>query len=223
MAPPIVDRYISDHGSVCCKLLPEKPPVKKKVLSYSKYKSIDLERFKSDLEASSLCLDHRTVETSAEVVDKLATDYNSTLSTLIDRYAPIKTKRFWPCPSVPCYTGEIGAAKRLRRKKERCWRRSGLREDFDAFKAQRNHVTFHMNAARKAFYTDFIMENASDQGRLFRAAKKLLSKKEAPSFPNYLDKTALTNGIGRFFIRKIKTIRLNIDAVACCCSNPAHD
>jgi len=52
-----------------------------------------------------------------------------------------------------------------------------------------------MNAARKAFYPDFIMENASDQGRLFRAAKKLLSEKEAPSFPNYLDKTALTNGI----------------------------
>ena len=71
-----------------------------------------------------------------------------------------------------------------------------------------------MNAARKDFYTDFAMENASDQGRLFRAAKKLLSKKEAPSFPNYLEKTALTNDIGRFFIRKIKTIRSNIDAVA---------
>ena len=48
-------------------------------------------------------------------------------------------------------------------------------------------MTFLMNAARKAFYTDFIMENASDQGRLFRAVKKLLSKKEAPSFSNYLD------------------------------------
>ena len=57
-------------------------------------------------------------------------------------------------------------------------------------------MTFLMNAARKAFHTDFIMENASDQGRLFRAVKKLLSKKEAPSFSNYLDKTALTNDIG---------------------------
>ena len=85
-APPIVGRFISDHASVCCKLLPEKPPFKKKELSYRKYKSIDLERFKSDLEASSLCLDHRTVETSAEVVDKLATDYNSTLSMLIDAW-----------------------------------------------------------------------------------------------------------------------------------------
>ena len=56
------------------------------------------------------------------------------------------------------------------------------------------------------------LENASDQGRLFGAAKKLLSKKEAPSFPNYLDKTTLTNDIGRFFIHEIKTIRSNIDA-----------
>ena len=35
-----------------------------------------------------------------------------------------------------------------------------------------------MNAAKKTFYADFISENSTDQGKLFRAAKKLLSKKE---------------------------------------------
>lgn len=38
--------------------------------------------------------------------------------------------------------------------------------------AQRNHLTYLMNAERKVFCTDFIMENASDQGKLFRAVKK---------------------------------------------------
>lgn len=54
-APPIVDCYISDHASVCCMLLPKKPPVEEKLITYRKYKFIDLEKFKRDLEAYSLC------------------------------------------------------------------------------------------------------------------------------------------------------------------------
>ena len=51
-----------------------------------------------------------------------------------------------------------------------------------------------MNVARKEFYTDFIAENSSDQGKLFRAAKKLLAKKEVPSFPEYVDNMQCTSG-----------------------------
>ena len=40
----IVNRYILDHASVCCKLLLEKP-VEEKVITHRKYKSIDLEKF----------------------------------------------------------------------------------------------------------------------------------------------------------------------------------
>ena len=51
-----------------------------------------------------------------------------------------------------------------------------------------------------------------DQGKLFRTAKKLLAKKEVPSFPGYVDKSVLGNDIGNFFfIRKIESIRSDID------------
>jgi len=56
-----------------------------------------------------------SVETSTEVADMLGTHNNSTLSTLMDRHASIKTKRVKSRPSFPWYTAEIGAAKRLRR------------------------------------------------------------------------------------------------------------
>ena len=69
-----------------------------------------------------------------------------------------------------------------------------------------------INVARKEFYTDFIAENTADQGKLFRAAKKLLAKEEVPSFPEYVDNSALLNDIGQYFIRKINTIRSSIDA-----------
>ena len=70
-----------------------------------------------------------------------------------------------------------------------------------------------MNVAKKNFYTNFIAENSMDQGKLFRTAKKLLAKKKVPSFPGYLDKSVLANDMGTFFIRKIESIRSDIDKV----------
>ena len=70
-----------------------------------------------------------------------------------------------------------------------------------------------MNAAKKDFYTNFIAENSMDQGKLFRAAMKLLAKKEVPSFPGYADKSVLANDIGKFFICKIESIHPDIDKV----------
>ena len=75
--------------------------------------------------------------TSTEDLNRLVADYNSTLSNLLNHHAPLKSKTVGKRPSVPWYTAEIGAAKRLRRKAERKWRRTGLHEDFIAFKSQR--------------------------------------------------------------------------------------
>ena len=68
-----------------------------------------------------------------------------------------------------------------------------------------------MNAAKKDFCTNFIVENSMDQEKLLRAARKLLAKKEVLSFPGYVDKSVLSNDIGIFFIRKIESIRSDID------------
>ena len=73
-------------------------------------------------------------------------------------------------------------------------------------------MTHFMNQARQAFYTNFIDENSADQGRLFQATKKLLSRKDELSFPEYYDKMVLANDINVFFVRKITRIRADIDA-----------
>ena len=86
-----------------------------KLVTYRKYRSIDTESFKNDL-VTSLCQPPLTTETPVYGVDKLANDYNSTLRMLIDCHAPLKSKTVKARPSVPWYTAEIGAAKRLRRR-----------------------------------------------------------------------------------------------------------
>ena len=79
-APPIVDRFVSDHASLLCKLLPSKPPVTVRVITFRKHKSIDMESFKNDLAASTFCRDYPAglAETSPDV-DKLVMEYNNTL------------------------------------------------------------------------------------------------------------------------------------------------
>ena len=178
-----------------------------------------MESFKKDVSETSLCqrlLDGHFI-TSTEDLKKLVADYNNTPSNLPNHHAPLKSKTVRKRPSVPWYMTEIGAAKRPRRKAERKWRRTGLHEDFIAFKSQRNRTTYLMNASRKTFYADFVTENSTDQGKLFRAAKKLLSMKEELCFPNYSDKTILVNDIADFFVSKIDTIRSNIDVLSLSC------
>ena len=92
-----------------------------------------MESFKRDLDSSSLCQSTPTV-ISGEELDELTRDYNNTLSALVDCHAPLKSKRVRSRPSVPWYTAEINAAKKLRRKAEKRWRRTRLHEDFVAFK-----------------------------------------------------------------------------------------
>ena len=66
---------------------------------------------------------------------------------------------------------------------------------------------------KRIFDTNFIAENSMDQGKLIWTAKKRLAKKNVPSFPGYVDKSVLANDMGTFFIRKIESIRSDIDKV----------
>ena len=149
-----------------------------KNVAYRKLKSVDLESLKRDLSISLLCSDPLNVLVHSHTEDRCDLDalvrrYNTTLSKVIDCHAPLKTTTVKVRPTVPWYNDEIKAAKRLRRKAERTWRRTRSLADLNIFKSYRNRTTYLMNQARQMFYTNFIDENSTDQGRLFRATKQL--------------------------------------------------
>ena len=51
----------------------------------------------------------------------------------------------------------------------------------------------------------FMAENSKDQGKLFRAAKKLTTENKL-SFLDHVDKNKLTNEIAEFFVTKVDEI-----------------
>ena len=73
-----------------------------------------------------------------------------------------------------------------------------------------------MNESRRAYYKQYIDENSSDQGRLFRASKRLLNFHVDRALPPHTDARMLENDMGEYFVHKIAAIRseLNADASA---------
>lgn len=100
---------------------------------------------------SRLCSVEHAQCSHAIDLDHLVDEYQETLSRLIDHHAPLKEKVIRSKSQVPWYNEKIAMAKRERRKAERVWRRSGYKSDFAIFKKKKNHVTYIINKARKAF------------------------------------------------------------------------
>lgn len=120
-APPVTDFFVSDHTSLVCNLKLRISYSTAKVINYRKLRQINMESFKKDLSETSLCqrLPDGHFITSTEDFNNLVADYDSTQSSLLNHHAPLESKTIRKRPSVPWYTAEIGAAKRLRRKAER--------------------------------------------------------------------------------------------------------
>ena len=65
-----------------------------------------------------------------------------------------------------------------------------------------------MNKTRCSFSSDFVENNSDDQGKRFRAIKKLLVEKDVLFFPG-CDKTMLVNDLGNFLGKKFHESALN--------------
>ena len=73
-------------------------------------------------------------------------------------------------------------------------------------------MTYLLNKARQEYYIQFMEENGSDQGKLFKSANRLVGIQVslAPCFPDHLDNMSLANDVANFFVKKIDNIHSQI-------------
>ena len=138
--------------------------------------------------------------------DESAALFDNTLRSLLDRHAPVKQRNITIRPCVPWMNDEIILAKRQRRKAERKWRASKAHIDLLSYRTMRNRVTLLSNKARSDYYTNFIIENSTDQRRLFRASKSLLNLSKGSGLPLSTNDYQMANDFGKFFAQKIADI-----------------
>ena len=199
---PQAGRFISDHCAVLCQLNSYVSKVSPKVITYRKFKLINMEKFKDDIAKSDLC-------TNPSIqLDDLVSSYNNTLSSILDNHAPLIKKTVMARPHrVPWFSDEIKVAIRQRRKAERKWRISGLESHLKEFKTKKNYVIFLMNESRCKFYNSFVEKHRNNQRDLFRNSKQLLKQNSCGRLPYSQSDYALANDFGRFFVKKIADIR----------------
>ena len=190
------------------KCLKYEPATSVKKHNYRNLKVVNTDQLRKDLRDSELCTN------PPSSLDVMIGCYNTTLTDILNRHAPLKTRTVTVRRRLPWFNEDIREAKRARRRAEKRWRRTRSSSDFECYKKCRNRVTYLLNNARTAFYKDFIEENSGDQGKLFRATKRLLRQDSGVQFPPHDDEYLLANAMGNFFVKKVSDIRLDLDVAA---------
>ena len=192
---------LSDHSPISMTLPFHKPVATKKTITYRKIKDISLEDFINDIASSQLC------KSPPDDLDELVDMYNSTLSGVLDKHAPVQTKQITVRETAKWYNDEIHTAKQERRRAEKRWRRSKLQVDLDIYRAGCRKVRRLCTDAKRKFYRDKIDDCGNDQKRLFRITEELMHTAKETVLPTHTSPEDLADQFADFFDEKIAKIR----------------
>ena len=200
------DPGISYHKAIVCSLHVGKPPAVRKLVSVRNYKLINVDNLCKDL------LESHDLQSLPDDVESAALQYDSTLRTIIDKHAPVKSKAITIRSEAVWYTEEIHDARRIRRKLERKWRKSGLEVDFQIYTSQRQAVTRLVHETKTDYYCADIQTNAKDSKLLFKTVDTLLHKSGEPPLPACDSPSHLANTFQDYFLERVALIHQGIQA-----------
>ena len=196
------DQFLSDHCSILCKLQIDRPASELKQVTYRKYMHIDIESFKADLHHSLMGHDLGKLDINAST-----SLYNSTISDIVDKHAPQQHRQIRVRTRPLGLSPEIVLEKRKRRKLEKVWRSTKTSNDRRKFTEQKVKVNSMLENADKKYYSDMVVNNASNPKRLFRIMSGLLNKNPVARLPPHDNAKALADHFGGYFHDKVAAIR----------------
>ena len=152
-----VSDTITDQSLIIINLQVTKQKQNRKTKSVRKIKAIDIEKFCSDLQNTSV------ITSPPENLNELVNDLHKFLTSLLDNHAPLRSCSIPIRTPVPWFNDKIKTAKIERRKKEKLWRKSRSDEDRKAFCVARNKVSTLIHEAKTDYYRTKIINCAGDQ------------------------------------------------------------
>ena len=196
------ESYQSDHKSFTFKFFSHiRPTTQRSVIHYRSFKTIDIDNFKSDILSSPLYTN--PASNSSDLSEQLS----STLNSILDIHAPLKSKIVVLRPHTPWINPEILAAKRERSRLERSWRRWKSPFDRKKFRAQCNFVRSLISKAKSNFLTNLVTESSFNPRTLWKTLNSILHRNPSNSSPDTPDTQPLANSFLQFFSDKIERIR----------------
>ena len=197
-----IDTPFSDHYAISFDLSINKKINDQKKISFRKISNIDLESLKSDISKSPICL------SPSEDICTLVDQYNSSLSALLEKHAPLQNKVLSSKNNEPWYDNNIREIKLECRRAERKWRKSKTEENCQAFRQINIKLNKSIQSSKSKYYTDLI-SNETDKKKLFQHFSRIMNKKNATPLPEHTSAEELANDFNSFFKSKIDSIRSN--------------
>ena len=138
--------------------------------------------------------------------------YNTCLTNLIDKHAPVRSKVFTERPLTPWYNAGIMEAKKWRRKCERLYRRTGLTVHKDLYREARLKLNSLIASSKLSYYDEKILQGCPDQKSLFTFLDKVCHRKQVV-LPDQ-QPAELVASFNDYFVQKITRIRKDLDEQA---------
>ena len=186
---------LSDHKAIFSTIAVKRPSVATWLVASRNVRATD------SLGALNQGVDVRQ-EAESELVDVYK--YNDGLSQILDRHAPLMTRRIRDRPSVPWLNDAARAAWRKRSKAERRWRAIRLTVHRHIFATERAAVKAAVKSAKKLYFNNKISACSSSK-ELFAASSDLLATTKRSPVPANISCSDLPECFCDFFSDKIST------------------
>ena len=124
-----------------------------------------------------------------------------TLTDILDKHAPLKTRIMINRPRIPWFNDDIKQLKRKRRRLEKKALKTDLPGDWNNYHKVRNQYSALIKSAHVNYYSNLIDQCAGDSRKLFRVVNSLSREPLVTALPEHDDPTKLANEFGTFFVR----------------------
>ena len=118
----------------------------------------------------------------------------------------MKTTSVKIIPNAPWFDGEYGNLRKMRRKAEKQFKRSGLSADKENYKRLRKQTTALAYQKKKDYYCEKLVD-VNNGKVLFSVVNKLLDNKQEEVLPTSKSEKELADCFMQYFLQKISKLR----------------
>ncbi len=164
------DIGVSDHKLIefSCDFYIKKP-FAKSLIVYRAWKLVDPLSFSAAL-SDSLLSDCCSLSSTEDILNV----YDESISTVLNHFAPIKSRQVSSSRSSPWFNTELRAIKIKGRRLERFYKKTGLIVHFLAYTEDIKQYRNTLNAAHSSYFSTFINKSKNRLRTLFYSIKKLI-------------------------------------------------
>ena len=201
------DIALSDHYLITASFPIGNIPIKTVTYSSRNISSINTDNFCHDLHNQ---LYTASSQNSTSTIDSLILNLSKSTSATLNKHAPIifKSKR----TSSKVFTNQsIIEARKLKRRAERKFKKSGLKCDKNKFKDAAKKLIITVQQSHNAFYSNKLKEANNDTKTVYSIINKLLHNNKEKILPINSNKRELANKFAYFFEEKVGNIVKSIN------------